>query len=256
MTSDETVSQFLRANHWAGAWTFFRELDEMSEDAQLHLLRAHGAGEAAIRDPAEIALRDRADNLLAILELVEVALTAGYLSIESSALRDSVMPVFGNEALFRYATTTYPVPLYGQLKSRVESGDGPVEPDERAARRLFLRFHDLNVAVEFDADVTQFLRFLDDYQIGAASLGEVLRVARNPDEAIVRFAERPADRSPIGSGLHGLRKFLEFCESLDELVHPQPADRPVDAGALLDVLDGLVLRDALADDSPRNPLGG
>lgn len=208
---EQLYFRYVTKTHAFRALETWKAIREGSSKQKLeNILRHHE--ERAVDSDALIALRDSFDYLLSFYSMLEVGYALGYLHGDLPLdLRKEAKAILKDPVVSRYYRINYPLllpelflhRLNGRLFYRSASPDG--------AEDLFNRFLDLNLSIERDDSVGNFLWLLDWGDFYGENVQDFLKFFGEPERLEKGLSTGPNEDEPIISAVHGFRTFLEFC---------------------------------------------
>ena len=196
----------------------------MDRHERRRFLRSHFGDAITDRDEQEV--RESFDNALEELQLLELAVACGFLTLE--AVRSIAEPEFAalisSEPACEYLKIYNYVPVrYLAARLGIELGLGEVRPpainhDAEVRFAMFLAMH-----YEFTASaaIRRFTRFMDDFVVGPNRIGAVFLKRRIESGGNALSGN---DEAVVAEGCLGLVQFVEMLGDffLQVPVHDQP----------------------------------
>lgn len=180
------------------------------------LLRHHE--KEPVEEDDEIAMRDAFDDLLAFYGCVEIAAHIGAVPDPlPNSFRADAIATLGHQDVRRYYRDHYPLLLPDMLIARIAGVTRQLRfPTD--ALPLFMEFLHVNGILEDDPSVAMLLWFLDDGYHQGYGWDDTLKILSRSEHLIQALNRAPRRRNPAEQAVDGLRKFLDFCVAIDDLL--------------------------------------
>lgn len=197
-------------------------LDGHGDREVARTLRAHW--DDPIETDEEVKVRDRLDDLLEAVGMVEIATFLGVLSDWPEQLHADVDAILNEPNVRRYYEELYPIVLPQLMRDR-PSGRLPLDYSQAEpgaavnAQAVFIALFDLDIRRNNDKPLNAFLGLLDGYDDDGWFLNRALNQLRNPEIVLAALHEesrkQPKDKpSRTMRLLLGLDSFLTYGQDL------------------------------------------